>query len=233
MDNCISTECPGQLVACWEQGAKPGSKGCSTVLDCLTGCDSDPKRFTCQANCYTALSSGAQGQFKAISTCSNANGGDTSKCVKESLTCLADGKSGSQSCYDVQACVGKCAKGDTGCQGKCYANGSAQAQTQLIALVNCVSGGAADQCLPQTITCASPSGKTGCIAMANCVTGCPTGDTQAACVMDCIHGGTPKAGQAFAKLAPCMQKKCANCGSDCQNCAIQNCFNEASACNSN
>ncbi len=234
MDDCTSSDCPNELVACWAQGSTPGSKGCSTILSCLTNCNSDPERFTCQAACYNAVNTTGEGQFKTLTDCVSANGGDTNKCVKESLACLSDGKSGSATCYDLQACMGKCAAGDTTCQGACYGVGSASAQTELLTLLNCVTASGANACLAPTITCATPTGSVGCIDTATCVTGCGTGATQAACVMDCLHKCSASGAQAFAKLAPCMQKNCANCtGSACQSCATSKCLSEAMNCNSN
>ncbi len=234
MDDCTASDCPNELVACWEQGGTPGTQGCSTILNCLTGCDSNPQRFTCQAACYNAVNKTGETQFKTLSTCVNANGGKADKCVKESLLCLSDGKTGSGSCYDVQACLAKCATGDTQCQGTCYGNGSATSQTQLLTLMNCVNTSGADKCLGETVTCATPTGSVGCVDTATCVTGCGTGATQAACVMDCLHKASSGGASAFAKLAPCVQKNCPGCtGSACQNCAASKCLSDALNCNSN
>ena len=234
MNDCTAASCGNELVACWEQGATPGSQGCSGILNCLTACDNDPERFTCQAKCYTAVNTAGEAQFKAMSACVNANGGKTDPCVKESLICLSDGKSGSGTCYDVQDCVGKCASTDTACQGACYGNGSTTAQTQLLALLSCVNTSGAAACLTPTITCATPTGSVGCLNTATCVSGCAAGATQAKCVMDCIHAATPAAATSFGKLAPCMQKNCANCtGSACQSCATSKCLTQALDCNSN
>ena len=234
MEACTASDCPSELVACWEQGATPGSKGCSTVLGCLTACDSNPERFTCKAACYNAADKAGETAFKALSACVAANGGKTDPYVKESLTCISDGKTGSGSCFDVQDCVGKCAKTDTACQGACYGNGSATAQTQLLTLLNCVNTSGADKCLDPTITCATPTGSTGCIDTATCVSGCPTtGDAAAPCIMGCLHKASANGAKAFGKLAPCMQKNCANCGSNCQSCATSKCLSDAMNCNSN
>lgn len=234
MDDCTASDCPTELIACWEQGATPGSKGCGSVLSCLTACDSDPKRFTCQAGCYNAMDKAGNAQFKTLSTCIGANGGKTDACVKESLACVADGKTGSGSCYDVQSCIGKCGTSDTTCQGACYGNGSANAQTQLLSLLNCVNTSGADKCLDQTVTCATPTGSVGCVDTATCVGACAAGATQGACVMDCLHKATSGGAKAFAKLAPCMQKNCAGCtGSACQSCAGSKCLSDALNCNSN
>jgi hypothetical protein len=234
MDACTASDCPNELVTCWEQGATPGSKGCSTVLGCLSACDSNPERFTCKAACYNAADKAGETAFKALSACVAKNGGKTDPCAKESLTCISDGKTGSGTCYDVQDCVGKCAKTDTVCQGACYGNGSATAQTQLLTLLDCVNSKGASACLDQTVTCATPTGTTGCVDSATCVGGCPAGDTQATCVMSCLHNASPKAGKVIGPFLTCMQKNCATCsGSDCQNCAISKCFSQASTCNSN
>ncbi len=234
MDDCTAASCANELVACWEEGATPGSKGCSTILSCLTGCDSDPERFTCQANCYNAVGATGETQFKALSTCVNANGGSATPCTKESLACVSDGKSGSGTCYAVQDCIGKCATGDTACQGACYGNGSASAQTQLLDLLNCVNSKGAANCMTQTITCATPTGSTGCLNTATCVGNCPTGATQAKCVMDCLHASTATGATSFGKLAPCMEANCANCtGNACQSCATSKCLTQALDCNSN
>lgn len=233
MDSCTASDCPNELVACWEQGATPGTKGCSTILTCLTACDTAPERFTCKAACYNAVDAAGEAAFKAMSSCIETNGGQTDPCDKESLTCLSDGKTGSGTCYDVQACIGKCASTDTACQGACYGNGSATAQTQLLTLLNCVNSSGATNCLDQTITCATPTGSTGCLATANCVAACPTGAAQSACIMDCLHKSTPGGATAFGTLAPCMEKNCPNCGSNCQSCATSKCLSDAMTCNSN
>ena len=234
MDDCTASDCPTELIGCWEQGTTPGTKGCSTVLDCLTGCDKEAERFTCQAACYNAIDKASETQFKALSTCVNANGGKTEPCAKESLSCLADGKTGSGSCYDVQDCISKCASTDTACQGACYGNGSGAAQTQLLALLNCVNTSGADKCLAPTITCATPTGSTGCVDTATCVGACAAGAGQSTCIMNCLHNSTSGGAQAFAKLAPCMQKNCAGCtGSACQSCAGSKCLSDALNCNSN
>lgn len=230
MDDCTASDCPNELVACWSQGATPGNGGCSTVADCLTKCDSDPERFTCQSICYNALSTAAVGQFQALTACLGKNGGDYAKCGKETLTCLSDGKSGSSSCYDVQACIGKCAKTDATCQGACYGQGSTTAQTQLMTLLDCITKNGADKCLDPTIACATPSGTAGCMTTANCVTGCPTGDAQGGCIMDCLHKTSTANAASFGKLATCMTSKCPNCGNNCTTCAIMNCGSQANSC---
>lgn len=234
MDECTARKCPTQLFACWEQGQTPGSSGCGAIAACLPGCDSDPKRFTCQAGCYGAASAAAQSQFKATSLCLAQNPGAEAQCADESLTCLADGKTGADSCYVVQGCLGECAEEDTACQGSCFGKGSATAQSQLLALLACVSGANPEACLDQTIACATPSGSSGCMDTAQCVGACPSGDAQASCAINCLHKATPGGANAFAKLAPCIQKNCPGCqGNDCQSCATSKCFGEALSCSTN
>jgi hypothetical protein len=231
MDSCTAAKCGVELLACWDQGATPGTKGCGSVVSCLTACDSDPQRFTCQAGCYTAASTAAQTQFKATSTCINKAGGDAGPCAAESLTCLGDGKTGSASCYDAQDCLTKCGNDDSDCQGSCFASGTSQAQNELVALLDCVTGPSPDNCLDETIVCASPSGSANCLDTASCAGACPTGPAQAACAMACLHKATPAAAQAFGELGPCMQKNCAGCqGAACQSCATSKCLTQALGC---
>lgn len=233
MDDCTATACGAELVACWEQGATKGTQGCSSAIACLDACKSDPKKFTCQAGCYNALDATGATQFKALSTCLTKSGGKPDACSKETLVCLGDGKSGTASCYDVAKCSQACGKDDTTCQGKCLASGSATAQSQLQALLTCVSAGDSSKCLPQTATCATPSGSANCQATGECVAACPTGDASAGCVLDCLHGGTKKGTDALVKLTPCMLKNCPSCGNNCQSCATSKCLNDAIACGSN
>lgn len=234
MDACTAQKCPTELFACWEQGNSPGSDGCGSIAACLPGCDNDPKRFTCQATCYGKASAGAQSQFKATSLCLSQNPTAPAQCADESLTCLADGKTGQDSCYAVQSCLSKCAESDSACQGSCFGKGSATAQSQLLALLECAAGSNPESCLPQTIACATPSGNANCLDTAQCVGGCPGGDAQGTCALDCLNKATPGGANAFAKLAPCIQKNCPDCqGNDCQSCATSKCFSEALTCSTN
>ena len=234
MDACIGVNCGNELAACWEQGFSAGQKACSTAPDCMKACDSAAKPFTCRAACYQALSKTGAEQFKVYATCAE-KAGDANKCVKESLVCLSDAKTGSGTCYDLSACAGKCAKTDSACVGLCYGQGTATAQNQLITLLNCLAGPNASACLDPTIACATPSGSAKCLDTATCVGGCPpSGDAQATCIMDCLHKATPNGAKAFGKLAPCMLKNCPGCtGNACQTCAQQKCLGDAMNCSSN
>ena len=233
VDDCTASDCGAELVACWSQGATPGSAPCTGSLKCLDGCKSDPKKFTCQAACYTAMGTTGQDQFKALSTCVSQNGGDASKCSKETFTCLGGGATGTDTCYDVAKCAQACDAKDTACVGTCYAKGSANAQSQFQTLLSCTSGANQQACLPQTVTCATPTGSANCLDTANCVNACPAGDAQGACILDCLHNATAKGAQAFTPLAACMQKSCPNCGSNCQSCATSKCLSTAMTCSSN
>lgn len=231
MEDCTGKQCYQQLAACWEQGAGVGQKGCSTALDCFNACEQlGMGKFTCQATCYTNLSAAGRDQFKTMAACI-AQGGAASACYESTLTCLADGKQGQQTCYDVFPCVQQCGN-DTTCQGACYGKGTGTAQKQLLSLLTCVTGSKPDDCFAQTVTCATPSGSSSCMDLTSCVPGCPSGSAQAGCVIDCLHGATQKGADDFGKLAVCMQQKCPGCsGQACQSCATSKCLTQALACN--
>ena len=230
MDDCVGKQCTPQLAACWEQGATAGAAGCAAATTCFAGCDKlTTGKFTCQANCYTAMSAAGRSQFKGVASCL-ATAADSKACMVPTLECLGDGKQGSQSCYEAFPCVQGCGT-DAACLGACYAKANAGGQQQLVALIDCVSGATPNDCLTQTVTCAGPSGSTGCMDLATCAQACPAGAGQAACVMTCLHGGTNGGATAFAKLASCIQQKCPNCaGSACQSCATSKCLSQAMAC---
>jgi len=153
--------------------------------------------------------------------------------MQPSLVCLADGKQGQKSCYDLFPCVQACGK-DVNCMGNCYGTGNPAAQQQLVQLIQCVTGPTPNECMQQTVKCAAPSGSKGCMAIATCAQNCPAGAGQAACAFECLHSGTADGADAFAPLATCMQQKCANCtASTCQSCATSKCLSQAMACSSN
>lgn len=230
MDDCVGKQCAPQLAACWEQGASVGTGGCAAASACFGGCDKlTTGKFTCQANCYTAMSTAGRGQFKAVAACL-ATAADSKACLVPTFECLSDGKQGSQSCYDAFPCVQACGS-DAACLGSCYAKANADGQKQLVQLIECVTGANPNDCLTQTVGCASPSGSAACMDLASCAQACPAGAGQAACVMTCLHGGTSAGATAFAKLASCMQQKCPGCtGSACQTCATSKCLSQAMAC---
>ena len=231
MEDCTGKQCPAELAACWEQGAAVGAKGCSTSLKCFSDCDKlSSGKFTCQANCYTAMGQAGRDEFKAVALCVAA-GGAASACYAPSLSCLADGKSGQQTCYDMFPCVQKCGN-DTTCQGGCYGQGTSAAQKQLLDLLTCATGATPNDCFAQTVTCSTPTGNKTCMDLTTCVPACPAGAAQAGCVMDCLHGSSQASADAFGKLATCMQQKCPGCtGSACQSCATSKCLSQAMSCN--
>ncbi|MCA9560516.1 MAG: trypsin-like serine protease, partial [Myxococcales bacterium] len=182
---CMGNQCGSQIAACFPVGTGPLS--CRDAYGCMYDCaDNDS---ACQNDCYEQGTAVAQGQLDAMFSCFDAqcaNASDFSACANQNCapqidTCFPT-VTGPESCETVAGCLFDCPDNDSACGNACYESGTAQAQAQYDAIVDCViancdnlTGSAYSQCVDDH--CAAQYNA--CFPPANCPIvggGCPSGE---------------------------------------------------------
>lgn len=207
---CMQSQCGSQVEACFPVGTGPLS--CRDTYNCLYDCADDDQ--ACANGCYEQGTAAAQDQLDAMLSCFQAQCASASdfsacanqKCASQIATCLPP-VTGPETCETVAGCLSDCADNDGTCINGCYESGTAQAQAQYEAIVDCVNAscqnltGAAygkcidDHCAAQYAACFPP---------ANCPIvggGCPSGQAcypQVGGTTDCYPSNNKVLGAACA-----------------------------------
>ncbi|TNF31472.1 MAG: trypsin-like serine protease [Deltaproteobacteria bacterium] len=139
---CVNTNCASQISACFPVGS--GAWTCRQVYDCLVDCPSTDD--TCGGTCYEQGTTQAQSELDGLLNCLNDKCGTVSgdafqtcasqQCGNEIDICLPT-LTGDATCDEVASCIGACSDTATDCPYGCYETGTAVAQSQYIALVDC------------------------------------------------------------------------------------------------
>ncbi|MFO0745900.1 MAG: trypsin-like serine protease [Myxococcota bacterium] len=221
---------------------------CQDTYFCIRQCNGDAH---CEGVCKDGATDEAKPLVDALLTCAADNcAGLTgqarrqclqSKCADEFNTCFGVGPvtTGDQTCDQVYDCVSGCQSG--GCYQQCLGQGTADAQTQVNALLTCLQGSCNDQqteagytacahlsCRDQVTTCfATPTGTFTCGAVDDCVIACPATDTE--CPSQCWELGSADGQQGYDELALCLADNCDGAG-DAAACRAEKCASEDSAC---
>ena len=223
--NCSWQKCLGAAMACGGDG-KTGTATCASAFGCMEGCKD--KGGTCIFDCYAALSGAAQAQFDALGACSAAAGGKDpfEVCPNQALTCIADGKTGTDDCWKLASCTNSCEKLGEGakaiCIGECWAKASKVAQAQWIAIIQCGEQSSA-ACSAPLVTCIAPSGTKTCLDTLGCWETCNKASSGDMCGMQCLHDASPTEGKKVVELMQCMAAKCGSCkgAKDCEDKCLQ------------
>lgn len=137
---CIYQYCASEQAACLGSGTGT----CAELNDCMNGCGSSA---TCTSNCNSAASKQAALDFYGLMTCVDSNcgslGGDAqvqcaqSSCSAAFTKCLGTSSGGGTltSCAQIAQCQAGCA--DIPCKKNCTAQGTAQAQADVNAFIDC------------------------------------------------------------------------------------------------
>jgi len=220
---------------------------CEDTYNCLVSCGD----ATCQTGCYDTASPTAQGQLDALfqcidQYCGNVSDSQYGTCVNNNCgaqinACFPVG-TGAWTCRQVYDCLVDCPSTDNTCGNTCYEQGTAQAQTDLDALLSCLNnqcgslsgdafqtcasqqcGGQIDACLP-TLT-----GDANCSEVTDCINNCSSSDSE--CPYDCYETGTASAQDQYVALVDCADTKCGNQSGDAYvTCYSQQCAGELDAC---
>jgi len=154
---CAYTQCGSQQAACFGSGM--GS--CASLNDCLNGClASDP---LCPSVCSGKASTTSNADYYGVYACaeeacqgfSDANQFTAcvqSKCAPQWKTCFGSTQSG-LSCQEIIGCLGACPASDTTCAQGCKAQGTPDAQQQVMAYANCLNDLCAIPCQQGTSKC--------------------------------------------------------------------------------
>lgn len=116
---------------------------CGAAYECMVNCGNDA---SCQEQCFVNASPQAQGQLNDLFTCledkcgGNMTDQQFAQCVQDNCSaqtdaCFGPAVTGSDTCEQVYDCFGTCA--DDSCYNTCYGEGSAQAQSQINAMLQC------------------------------------------------------------------------------------------------
>ena len=230
-----------------------GTLTCGQVVACTGNCASGDT--ACSAGCTAQGSGSAQSQFTSYKSCISAickAYADAGK-VNDAMACIFN------NCFDVQAaCLGAgnatCSATNTcmsGCGGSatcvdaCNKNANKSGGLGYYTLQGCMDANCAGlsgdglidcaktQCTTGFVACFSPIGANQtnytCLDIANCQGKC---NNDLLCAKACTAQGTPQAQADVNAFIDCRDLKCGNwCpGSNCDNCVVQYCAAELSAC---
>ena len=154
---CIFQYCANEQAAC----VGSGTGTCAELNDCLGGCSNSA---TCTSGCNAAASKQAALDFYGLMTCVDNNcaglsGDAQAQCAQGSCSsaytkCLGGSSGGSlTSCKQIAECQAGCS-GNVACAKNCTAQGTAKAQADVNAFIDCrdqkcsawCDGGANAQC---------------------------------------------------------------------------------------
>ena len=198
---------------------------CAAAYDCLGACS--PGDGPCQIDCHTATTPAAKDALTAlqqclVTSCPGLDGSAFQECVAASCagpvaTCFPIGV-GPLACQAVYDCIVACPADNT-CPLDCYAQGTAQAQAELDALLGCFDAmcagleGAAfsqcatDKCAAAVATCFPPvTGSLTCEGIQACFGDCADDDSE--CIQTCFDGGTAEAQATSNAMASCFGQFC-------------------------
>ena len=198
---CVA-ECNGK--ECGPDGCGGTCGGCPPSEECISGqCQG---AVTCTPSC-----AGKQcGDDGCGGSCGNCAAGQTCSPAGQ---CQGDGVAGGASCQDTYNCMAQCGQ-DQGCAGQCQSLASAQAMTELQALVGCQQS-----CTTQDMTCIAETcidelaecffdihGTASCNDMFGCLQTCGQMDT--GCQDGCINQGSLPAQATFMAINVCLSNAC-------------------------
>ncbi len=211
LGNCSSIRCMPDVFACIEDG-KTGTGACGDIKTCFDNCNAKYTNvMSCMQTCYEAISADGKSKGKAFGTCTSkapAGADPTAQCMKETIGCFVDGKSGTKSCTDSIACLAKCDSEPDGfgCAIGVFSEMSKAAQDAYVDAAPCFGQDvtATAGCVDKVVVCLAPSGTETCGDALSCVMGCNgngSGDNNPSCTFNCLHNTTPDSAKLLiAKL---------------------------------
>lgn len=214
--SCVGQKCLTKLAACGADG-KTGSANCSSYYTCLTGCKNGGSN--CVGDCYAALSAAAQAQIGNVDACVSAAGGADpfATCPEQSLSCLANGATGSATCEEAWACTAGCTGNEgqkAACMGTCFGKASSAAQAAFAKVVICEEKGAKVGCPDAYIGCLNPTGTKTCVEALNCYKTCNQADpvAKAKCSFGCLDAASAVEAKKAVVYGACTDT--CNCAGD-------------------
>jgi hypothetical protein len=211
LDDCMSEQCIGDLVACVSDGVESkGDKSCVDTMGCFEGCGiAAGKPFACMSTCIGATAAASAGLLKGVIDCvvkATKDGADPEQaCMKPMIQCATNGATGTAKCHEAFVCLDACKADEKGddCEMACFGSLSAEAQDKFFAAAPCLGeGGSKDgedgepkeadpTCGPKVLACVDPSGDKTCVETMGCIEGCQAkageGQDGGGCAFACIH----------------------------------------------
>ncbi|MFT7580797.1 MAG: hypothetical protein ACI9MR_002471 [Myxococcota bacterium] len=220
---------------------------CEASYDCLIDCGSDGG---CQNGCFDTATDAAESQLNALfgclEQCGNLQGDAYTTCANQTCggeisACFPVG-TGLQTCSEVYSCLIDCPADDQSCPQACFAQGTAQAQSQYDALQTCLNDQcgtlegdafqtcAQNQCGNPIDTCfPSQTGNASCEGMTDCINACPADSST--CGQTCFDTGTSTAQSQYNAIFACVEANCPDAaGADFQACLGGPCATQLSTC---
>ncbi len=198
LTDCTSLRCMPQIFTCVDDGTS-GAKGCADIKPCFDTCNQQKAgNFACLQACYESISADAKAKAKPFADCvANAPGtGDpTAGCLKETVGCFLDGKTGQKGCADSMSCLSACSTAADGfaCGLDCIGSMTLAAQNAYIDVAPCLGKDitATAGCEDKLIVCLAPTGTQTCAESLGCVMGCTSnGQNDPTCTFGCLHSGS-------------------------------------------
>jgi hypothetical protein len=234
---CAGEECCAAAVECGNdaQCFVPPLEGCSAVADCV---GSDVIE-ACSGPCEAAADVKSWVDYTALTDCFADCGpqdwppdpdGCEADCYELQVQCF----NGDATCSEIYDCLQNCPEGDVTCFADCPAQGTAEAQLQLAALVNCLvvqcPGDATEECFQAAL-------EAECLVVWNVCQGCESSCLNKDCGEDGCGGSCGSCGdetecidfKCVGCLPHCDDKECGpdGCGGSCGECP------EGESCQSN
>jgi len=218
------------LDGCWGEGTLEAQTSFGNYIVCLDTACSDAT----DADLGACIQAAQQGECAPAVTACFGSGGETGGGETGGGETgggeTGGGTTGGATCYDILLCINtNCASlaDPTQCLNDCYGTGSAEAQSQFLALNDCVAAecpeGTPDPtscaqqaqsgtCGTQSNTCissgSSSAGNGTCQAIVVCQNNCQANPSPQQCVQECVDAAAPSSQTQFNNLMGCLQNAC-------------------------
>jgi hypothetical protein len=213
VSSCATLRCMPAIFECIEDG-KSGSGSCGDIKGCFDTCNaSGTNVMGCLQTCYGKVSADAKAKGKVFATCvANAPAGSdpTAACLKETIGCFVDGKTGTKGCYESMPCLSACGQSADpfNCALKCIGEMTKPAQDAYAEVSPCLGQDVtpAAGCDDKLVVCLAPTGTQTCEEALGCVMGCDKqggGNDDPTCVFSCLHNTTAAADKLLLTKLGC------------------------------
>ncbi|MGB0646706.1 MAG: hypothetical protein ACPGQS_05980 [Bradymonadia bacterium] len=141
---CMRTNCDAELTVCTESGLGQGTLNCEEIYDCASLCpagDAD-----CTRQCLGSASQEGLTQARDYESCLQSNGCADADYACDLITCSTEIRNcfgsvgvpgGTESCSELNDCLGLCADGDTVCTDLCIQRSAPEEYNDFMDVVMC------------------------------------------------------------------------------------------------
>lgn len=143
-NECMRNNCDAELTVCTESGLGQGTLSCEEIYDCANLCpagDAD-----CTRQCLGSASQEGLAQARAYESCVQSSGCADTDYACELITCSTEIRNcfgsvgvpgGTESCSELNECLGLCADGDTVCSDLCVQRSAPAEYNEFMDVVMC------------------------------------------------------------------------------------------------